>query len=523
MLATHQRPEFPLLIKMNIYRNVTAFFSPFIRGYVCVFRRYIYKKEDAILSRFQERLGIYIKRDVMTKPQPGIKSPSIWIHAASIGESMTALDLVNALRQRAESNTLGVLLTVGTVNAKKTVEKKYIAQQQDREVDTVSTKGDPRLKFECIYAPIDVPRTVTSFFEHYSPACGIFIESELWPNLICEASKRNIPLALLNARLSEKSYSRWNKFKFSQRLFQETVGNFNTIQCQTVKDAARYTRLGANPNRTKVFGNMKIMSGYDRNHQSKSCPKRNEEAPLLQERQTLENILCQYKREEILVIVGGSTYEEDETLLLDLHQLLIRKMEKKTSKRILSIIAPRKTDHVGSLKRHIKKRGLKTLEWSSIHMGISNSDNTSKHVHEDPDVLLIDTVGILCLLYENADCIYVGGGLTPESVGGHNFMEALSAKYNSSRPMTVFTGSCLSPNMEAMIEVLEKHGCEVPNQVSEDGKCGAHEIYRILESRLSKNEESSGKFKATKASVENVQDELIENILADLKLSKVLP
>ena len=102
-------------------------------------------------------------------------------------------------------------------------------------------------------------------------------------------------------------------------------------------------------------------------------------------------------------------------------------------------------------------------------------------------------------------------------------MEALSAKYNSSRPMTVFTGSCLSPNMEAMIEVLEKHGCEVPNQVSEDGKCGAHEIYSILESRLSKNGESSGKFKATKASVENVQEELIENILADLKLSKVLP
>ena len=68
---------------------------------------------------------------------------------------------------------------------------------------------------------------------------------------------------------------------------------------------------------------MKIMSGYDRNHQSKR--KMNEEAPLLQERQTLENILCQYKREEILVIVGGSTYEEDETLLLDLHQLLIRK------------------------------------------------------------------------------------------------------------------------------------------------------------------------------------------------------
>ena len=155
-------------------------------------------------------------------------------------------------------------------------------------------------------------------------------------------------------------------------------------------------------------------------------------------------------------------------------------------------------------------------------MGISNSDNTSKHVHEDPDVLLIDTVGILCLLYENADCIYVGGGLTPESVGGHNFMEALSAKYNSSRPMTVFTGSCLSPNMEAMIEVLEKHGCEVPNQVSEDGKCGAHEIYGILDSCLRKSEESSGNFKATKASVENVQEELIENIFADLKLSKVL-
>ena len=99
-------------------------------------------------------------------------------------------------------------------------------------------------------------------------------------------------------------------------------------------------------------------------------------------------------------------------------------------------------EHVGSFKTSHEKRGLKVSHFSVFnHMGTSTSDNTRKHVHEDPDVLLIDTVEILVCLYEIADCIYVGGGLTPASVGGHNFMEALNAKYSSSRPMTVFTGS----------------------------------------------------------------------------------
>ena len=107
-------------------------------------------------------------------------------------------------------------------------------------------------------------------------------------------------------------------------------------------------------------------------------------------------------------MITGSTYEEDETLLLEFTSCSAEQLEKKTpSKRILSIIAPRKMEHVGSLKRHIEKRGLKALHWSSTHMGTSTSDNTRKHVHEDPDVLLIDTVGILCLLKKGLRIVYM--------------------------------------------------------------------------------------------------------------------
>ena len=251
----------------------------------------------------------------------------------------------------------------------------------------------------------------------------------------------------------------------------------------------------------------------------------NEETTFLQERQTIDDILCEHRREEFFVIVGGSTYEEDEKLLLDLHQLLVSKRweNNKTPKKVLSILAPRKMEHVGSLERNVEKRGLKAFRWSSTtNMDNSSSDEIRKRMPRDTDVLLIDTVGILCLFYENADCIYVGGGLTPASVGGHNFMEALNAKYSSSRPMTVFTGSCLSSNMEAMLEVLEKHGCEVPHQVSKGSNCGARELYDALDASVRKNGKYSAESMATKGNVQSVQEVLIENVVADLKLSKVI-
>ena len=122
---------------------------------------------------------------------------------------------------------------------------------------------------------------------------------------------------------------------------------------------------------------MKIMSGYDGH--SKNAAKRTKKHPFYKKINS-ENILCQYKRRNFSDCWRKYT-EEDETLLLELHQLLSRQLKKTPSKRILSIITPKK-EHVGSLKRHIEKRGLKALHWSSTHMGTSTSDNTRKHVHE---------------------------------------------------------------------------------------------------------------------------------------------
>ena len=170
-------------------------------------------------GRLGERRGI--------DPSPRPEGRLIWLHAASVGETLSLLPLLDALC-RADP-ALQLLLTTGTVNA-----QRLASQRLD---------GDAaNQRIRCRFAPLDLPRWINRFLDHWRPDLAVLVESELWPNLIAGCVRRRIPLALLNARLSERSARRWARVGF---IVRRLLGAFNWITARSEQDATRFRSLGA--------------------------------------------------------------------------------------------------------------------------------------------------------------------------------------------------------------------------------------------------------------------------------------
>lgn len=192
-------------------------------------RRAKQAKEDP--ARLEERFG----QASLARPEGKL----VWIHAASVGESLTGLILAEALRER--DPELSILMTTVTVTAAQTL--------QGRAVPGVLHQ----------YAPLDLPGPAKRFLDHWRPDCGIWIESELWPTLILEASNRGIPLILANARISARSAGRWRSF--APGAAAALLGRFGAILAQTPEGAARFVGLGAPPRAVSTAGNLKSEAG----------------------------------------------------------------------------------------------------------------------------------------------------------------------------------------------------------------------------------------------------------------------
>ena len=181
---------------LRIYRALTAIMSPLISLYVWHRRRI--GKEDRI--RFAERRGIAGR----SRPRGNL----IWLHGASVGEAMSVLPLVERLL--AERPDAHVLVTTGTVSSSKLMGER-LPQRAIHQ-----------------YVPIDRSGDVRRFLDHWRPDLAVWIESELWPNLIAAADERRIPLLLIQGRLSERSFRRWNRFAGFAR---DVIGRFPGLSC----------------------------------------------------------------------------------------------------------------------------------------------------------------------------------------------------------------------------------------------------------------------------------------------------
>ncbi len=293
------------------------------------------------------------------------------MHAVSVGEVMAAKKFIEGLL--ADQPGFHIVLTTVTPTGQK------IAKSLESEKVTVC------------YFPFDVTAAVSSFFEKIRPVCLFLMETEIWPNLLQEASRRNVPVGLLNGRLSEKSAGRYAKFK---NIFDPLFSKIAFVLTQSKDDAARFSSLGVPAGKVAVMGNMK----FDNVKMTERDP---------------EGILRLRKEwgfaAQDKIIIGGSTHPGEEEILLN----VFSRLKKKTANLKL-ILAPRHIERSGAILTLCGKQNLKAVQASK------------REARDEFDVLILDQLGVLKHLYAMTDAAFVGGSLVPH--GGQNPIEPAACR-----------------------------------------------------------------------------------------------
>lgn len=304
-------------------------------------------KEDP--ARLSERFGRYTQ----TRPASAL----VWLHGASVGESGVALALIEALSARNAS--LSFLLTTGTRTS----------------ADLVARRAPPRTTH--IYVPLDRPDCVRRFLDFWRPDAGVFVESELWPNLILEAEARGVKLALVNARMSPRSLRRWTKWRTAGR---RLVGAFAYVSAADARTSDALADLRPAP--MGAFGNLKLAA---------PAPRVDASA-----RATLATEIGARP-----VWLAASTHQGEDEIVLAAHAILRRDFPN-----ALAIIAPRHPERGEDIARLADDAPRR-----SRGMGPG-----------DAPVYLADTLGELGTLYDLAPVSLVAGSLLPP-LKGHNPIE----------------------------------------------------------------------------------------------------
>jgi 3-deoxy-D-manno-octulosonic-acid transferase len=306
-------------------------------------------------KRWRERLGYY--RDAAT-------ADVIWLHACSVGEVEASIALIRALQQRYPGNSLLVTTTTPTGSA-----------------CVIREFGDA---IQHVYLPFDAPCAVNAFFSQFKPRLAIIVEKEIWPNLFLRCQHQAIPLILVSAMLSERSFRRYLR---CQRLFNPVFQAISKVGSQTGLVAKQFEQLGVEPDRIKVTGNLKFQRIVSAHMKQQALQLR---AKLFGARP---------------IWIAASTHDNEEVMLLDRLKLLQSKIPD-----LLLIIAPRHPHRGVSITGYCKQNSISCVSRSS---GLLCQSKTS--------VYLLDTLGELMLFYGVSDLAFVGGSLV--DVGCHNLLE----------------------------------------------------------------------------------------------------
>ena len=288
------------------------------------------------------------------------RGPLIWAHGASVGEMLAIVPLIERLRARG----FAVLITSGTVTSAKLAERRL----------------PPGAIHQ--FVPVDAPRYVASFLDHWRPNLALLCESDLWPNLILQSAECGVPMIQVNGRLSERSFERWRR---APATIAALLGQFDLCLAQSAADAERYADLGAP--RVSITGNLKL-----------DVP-----APPV-EAQKLAAMQAATQGRPILVV--ASTHPGEEALVLDAHRRL-----KQSFPGLLTVVAPRHPE-----------RGPGVVDIASV-AGLTAVMRSRGHLPDrGTDVYVADTIGELGLWYRLSPIVFIGGSLVRH--GGQNPIEA---------------------------------------------------------------------------------------------------
>jgi 3-deoxy-D-manno-octulosonic-acid transferase len=295
----------------------------------------------------------------------------IWLHAVSVGEVNVCTQLIRALEPRIPNVKIVVSTTTST----------GMAELQKRLPSHI----------EKIYYPIDRRKFVARAFRLLHPEAIVLVEAEIWPNFLWRARSSGIPIFLVNARLSEKSFRGYRRFG---ALFRPLFASFTGVGVQNERDAERLRILGARPEAIHVVGNLKFDAA------------RLHERPLFQVPSLLRQLGL---RPDAKVLVGGSTHAGEEAILARVYRRL-----KGQFPELFLIIVPRHFERGREIGQELKEAGLQFVYRTEI-----SADDRFEPGHLD--ALLVNTTGELRLFYEAATAIFVGKSLTAQ--GGQNPIE----------------------------------------------------------------------------------------------------
>jgi len=359
------------------YKLLTYLFYPLAPFYL--FLRKIRNKEDSV--RYKEKLSkINIPRD---------NGFLIWFHVASVGEAMSILPLID--RCLMEDKIKNILITSISLSSGKILKKKY--------------SNDSKVIHQ--FLPLDVPIYTNKFLNHWNPNLAIFIDSEIWPNLIWQINKKKIPLLLVNARITEKSFLRW---KLVINFAREIFGKFDSCIASNIQSEKFLKILGAK--NIINYGNLKFSN--IKNDTNKKLDT---------------NFLDKINNRKIWC--AASTHPNEEILCGNLHLKV-----KEKYKSLLTIIIPRHIDRVNKIKNDLERLNLKIVLSSTLDRLNSNTD-----------ILLVDSYGEALKFYNISKCVFMGKSLVKSLIkdSGQNPIEP--AKLGCK----IFHG----PNVSNFVEIYE--------------------------------------------------------------------
>jgi 3-deoxy-D-manno-octulosonic-acid transferase len=338
-----------LPITLRLYQRLSVAAMPFAPALIK--RRLKLGKEDP--ARVAERRGM--SRDA--RPQ----GPLVWIHGASVGEVLAAAALIEKLR----ALNIRILLTSGTVTSAAIVAKRF----------------PPDIIHQ--YVPYDSPCYVARFLDHWRPSLALFIESDLWPNLILSSAARRLPMVLINGRMSPRSFPRWRRVSST---ISALLSRFDVCLAQSRADAERFTVLGSR--NVVVTGNLKLdvlapPADFSR----------------------LERLMSVTRGRP--VVVAASTHPGEEDILIEVHRRLA-----KFFPTLLTVIVPRHPARGEAVARMITDSGL--------HVALRSREELPTATTA---IYVADTLGELGLFYRLAPVVFMGGSLVAH--GGQNPIEAI--------------------------------------------------------------------------------------------------
>lgn len=334
---------------LTAYRMATRAIGPLVPFLLS--RRLKRGKEDA--ARLGERQGMAR----MARPAGRL----VWLHAASVGESLSILPLIDRLL--AASTDIHVMVTTGTTTS--------AALMSQRLPDRAFHQ----------YVPLDHPDFCASFLDHWQPDLGVWVESEFWPNLIVACDARGIPLALVNARITQHSFEGWQRFP---KTIHDLVSRFALVLAQDQASAHRLGALGAAQVQTP--GNLK-----------------NDAGPLTADADNLAAL--QSGAGERPLWLATNTHEGEEAIAAEVHQQLAQDFPS-----LLTLIVPRHPARGDAIAAMLRDKGLVVAQRSR-----------GETIKAATDIYLGDTLGELGLFYRLADIVFIGG--TMGDLGGHNPFE----------------------------------------------------------------------------------------------------